>query len=1000
MIRDIQTTFESPVEENFQFMKTMTIKGLKRKGVYDDEWYQNQLEEELEVIQDCGLEDFFLQTAYICALIDDADIFRGPARGCLSGDSLIYTKHGFCKIKDIKKDKDYVLCKDGEYHKVINTFEYDNSDSMIEIQHYMSDFLSPKFTPDHKILVSKVQYTEDYIKNGINKGKEKTFKRKKYSDKMNKPEWIPASDIRERDWVVIPKQKTIHEDIVIDMKQYADEDCIVYDDYIIEYARNGCHQYDKKIPRYYHLDYDFGYFIGVFCGDGWLTRRDNNNIGLCCHANEDTDDYILKIIKNTLGIDYYYRNQHNDKQLVQYTIKSRILYNFIRTIMPDYQYTSQTKTIPLLDKSNDADFLMGILDGMVSSDGHISNAGRIIITSSSEIMIRQLRYIALKLNIVHSIRKNIREENRGEFQGACGTYYTFETNANWYTTPKRSYVYKEDERYIYLQVRNIIQHSAENKVYDLSIDGEHNFMTNNFIVHNSCLASVVCYGLNITKIDPKPYDLSFARFLNKTRAMTQLPDIDTDVSSDQRDEVLSLIKNAFGEEYCGQVITKLKYTPKVLIKDLASAKGIDYAYVNRITSQWNSDEDYHDNDRVMEFLSKYPEIGDYIDDLTGLTKSYGVHPGAIIIFDDTMYKYVSKISVSGSEIISNDGVECEAQGFLKNDTLSVAVLDIQRDCLKLIKDDVKLPYTFDDPKVYETICKNPLGVFQLEKAAGRQGVEMVQPENFNELMAIISLIRPGARNSGMDKLYCDYKFGRKEPEYPDPRLKEILGKTQGLMVFQEDLMAVARELAGMSDLETDQLRRAISKKKKEVFTEFKPKFLDGCKKNNVDDKVAEKLWNDMEKSADYSFNRSHACGYAVLGYQSAWLKTYYPLEFAVAMLQNTKADYKIIEILHMIKDSNAELLNPDINRSQKDTTINGNEIVIGLNLIDKVSDKVSTYIINERKKHGDFKSFEDFCQRVAPRQCNKRVKENLISAGAFDNIPIVHKEQDKQSRLI
>ena len=232
MIRDIQTTFESPVEENFQFMKTMTIKGLKRKGVYDDEWYQNQLEEELDIIKECGLEDFFLQTAYICALIDDADIFRGPARGCLSGDSLIYTKNGFCKIKDIKKDKDYVLCKDGEYHKVINTFEYDNSDSMIEIQHYMSDFLSPKFTPDHKILVSKVQYTEDYIKNGINKGKEKTFKRKKYSDKMNKPEWIPASDIRERDWVVIPKQKTIHEDIVIDMKQYADEDCIVYDDYI------------------------------------------------------------------------------------------------------------------------------------------------------------------------------------------------------------------------------------------------------------------------------------------------------------------------------------------------------------------------------------------------------------------------------------------------------------------------------------------------------------------------------------------------------------------------------------------------------------------------------------------------------------------------------------------------------------------------------------------------------------------------------------------------
>lgn len=514
----------------------------------------------------------------------------------------------------------------------------------------------------------------------------------------------------------------------------------------------------------------------------------------------------------------------------------------------------------------------------------------------------------------------------------------------------------------------------------------------------SCLASVVCYGLNITKIPPKEYNLSFARFLTKIRAKTQLPDIDTDVSSDQRGEVIQLIRHAFGEEYCGQIITKLKYTPKMLIKDLASAMGIDFATVNKITAQLSPDEDYHDNVKVMNFLEKYPMIKNNIDPLTGLVKSYGKHPGAVIIFDDIKEKYVANLSVSDTDVIGNDGLECEAMGFLKNDTLSVAVLDIQRDCLKLIDDDVALPYTFDDPVVYETICKNPFGLFQLEKPAGRAGVQMVQPENFNELMAIISLIRPGARNSGMDKLYCDYKFGRKEPEYPDERLKEILKDTQGLMIFQEDAMAVARDLAGMSDLETDQLRRAISKKKKEAFTEFKPKFLKGCKDNNVTDEAAEKLWNDMEKSSDYSFNRSHACGYSVLAYQSAWLKTYYPLEFAVAMLQHNKDDEKRIEILNMIKDSNAELCSPHINYSQPDTTIVGNKIYIGFNLIDKISNKVSTHIINERKK-GLFKSFEDFCERVAARQCNKACKENLIWAGAFDDIPIVHKK-DKQMRLI
>ncbi len=361
----------------------------------------------------------------------------------------------------------------------------------------------------------------------------------------------------------------------------------------------------------------------------------------------------------------------------------------------------------------------------------------------------------------------------------------------------------------------------------------------------------------------------------------------------------------------------------------------------------------------------------------------------MIIFPKNMCNYVSTVMVSGTKVISNDGVECESQNFLKNDTLSVKVLDIQRDTLKQL-DNVQLPYTFDDPKVYETICENPLGIFQLEKGAGRKGVELIQPSNFNELVATISLIRPGARNSGMDILYHDYKKGIKEPEYPDPRLKDILGKTQGLMIFQEDLMAVARELGGMSDLETDHLRRAISKKKKEAFTEFKPKFINGCLDNNVEKEVAEDLWDKMEKSSDYSFNRSHAVGYAVLGYQSAWLKTYYPIEFTVSMLKHTKEEEKRIDVLSMLKESSVELCNPDINKSKQDIYVDAKnkKVYMGLNDIDKISNAVSQRIIDERNFNGLFKTFDDFCARMAPRDCNKRCKENLIWAGAFDNIPI------------
>ena len=204
-------------------------------------------------------------------------------------------------------------------------------------------------------------------------------------------------------------------------------------------------------------------------------------------------------------------------------------------------------------------------------------------------------------------------------------------------------------------------------------------------------------------------------------------------------------------------------------------------------------------------------------------------------------------------------------------------------------------------------------------------------------------------------------------------------------------MRVANELAGFSDLETDNLRRAVAKKKPEAFEVFKPKFIQGCVDNDVKKEVAEKLWSDIENASEYSFNKAHCYSYAAVSYQSAWLKAYYPLEFAVAMLQNisNSEDEKRIKVLNMIKDSNAELCSPDINLSQGDTTIAGDKIYIGLNIISNVSSNVSGAILREREENGDFKSFEDFIQRIPPRVCNKRSKEALVWAGAFDNIPVV-----------
>lgn len=515
----------------------------------------------------------------------------------------------------------------------------------------------------------------------------------------------------------------------------------------------------------------------------------------------------------------------------------------------------------------------------------------------------------------------------------------------------------------------------------------------------SAVGSVVCYALNITKLPPKGFGLSFSRFLNKTRVMTSLPDIDSDFASSQRDEALQYIRDIYGEECTGQMITKLKFTPKMLIKDLSARQGIDFQVVNKVTSYLAPNEDYHDNVKVMDFLNEHTEVRDYIDDLVGLTKSYGVHAGGMIILDGDIDNYCSTISVTGKDVISNDGSECEAMGFLKNDCLGVAVLDIHKDTLELIDDDVHLPYDFDDPKVFETINRNTMGIFQLEQGAGISGTKQIHPDNFNELMDVIALIRPGARNSGYLDLYCDYKFGRKEVTYADPRLQDILGDTFGLMIYQENIMQVANQLAGMSDLDTDNLRRAVSKKKKEAFDLYKPKFIQGCIDNNVQREVAEKLWSDIENASEYSFNKAHCYSYSAVSYQSAWLKTYYPLEFAIAMLQNTKEEEKRVEILNMIKESDTELCGPNINISEANTIIADNKIYMGLNLVANVSDKISQAILREREK-GKFLSFEDFCLRIAPRACNKRVRESLIWAGAFDDIPIIHENQDQQTTLM
>lgn len=496
--------------------------------------------------------------------------------------------------------------------------------------------------------------------------------------------------------------------------------------------------------------------------------------------------------------------------------------------------------------------------------------------------------------------------------------------------------------------------------------------------------SLVCYCLNIVAIDPLKEDLMFSRFINKTRIKNSMPDIDTDIPKTRRQEALDLIKDKFGRDCAFSIPNLVKFTIKTSIKDVARVFNVPFQEVNKVTQLITDDmtvEDVYKIEKVKEFFGKYPDVEQNFQKINGLIRSYSIHAGGTLLFPDSIENYSSTVKVNGVECVAYDGHRCDSLKFLKNDTLGLNTLSIIEDTISLIKDDFELPKEFEDPKVYETILANPLNIFQLETPAASSYIHKMRPNSFEELIAALALVRPGAQDSGDADNYVAIKSGEKEIVYDDPKLEPILKETNGAIIYQEQAMKICMVLAGLSDVDADNIRKGIGKKLDYIFTEYKPKFIQGCIDNGVSETVANKIWNKIEKSSSYSFNKAHAQNYAVISYYTGYLKTYYPAEFSIACLNHTKDDEKKNKILTEIKNMNLNLHNPDINFSKSDTVFRGNDIYMGLSTIDKVGDKAVDDILS----HQPYFSFDIFLQKRIPRKVNKSVVNNLIYAGAFDS---------------
>ncbi|MDP2912448.1 MAG: DNA polymerase III subunit alpha [Candidatus Omnitrophota bacterium] len=517
----------------------------------------------------------------------------------------------------------------------------------------------------------------------------------------------------------------------------------------------------------------------------------------------------------------------------------------------------------------------------------------------------------------------------------------------------------------------------------------------------SAAGSVVSYALGITSIDPLRYDLLFERFLNPERI--SLPDIDIDFCYERRNEVIDYVVKKYSKENVAQIITFGTMLAKAVIRDTGRALGMAYGDVDRIAKLVPNDLNMtlnHALEQESELRTLYktdPKITQLIDTslvLEGLTRHASTHAAGIVISEKPLVDYVPLYKIQEGQITTGYSMSSlEKIGLLKMDLLGLRTLTVISEAIKLIKRvkgaDVDIEkIELDDKKTYRLLANaESVGVFQLESSGMRDLLKKLNPERFEDLIALLALFRPGPIRSGMLDDFMKRKHGEIKFRYDHYLLEPILKETYGVILFQEQAMRIASSLAGFSLAQADNLRRAMAKKTPEIMVEMRTHFLDGCSRNGIYKNAADRIFDQIEYFAGYGFNKSHSAAYAMISYRTAHLKANYPVEFMTALLTSEKDSLdKIAVYINEAMRMGIKILPPDINESCANFTVVGDSIRFGLLAVKNVGEGAIDSIITMREKAGKFKSLYDFTERVDSRLVNRKVVESLIKCGAFDSL--------------
>jgi DNA polymerase III subunit alpha len=517
----------------------------------------------------------------------------------------------------------------------------------------------------------------------------------------------------------------------------------------------------------------------------------------------------------------------------------------------------------------------------------------------------------------------------------------------------------------------------------------------------STAGSLVAYCLEITDVDPMKYDLLFERFLNPGRK--SLPDADIDFAVDGRDRVINYVAEKYGRDHVAQIITFSTMAARAAVRDAGRVLEIPYGVVDKIAKAipegpgQTLDACLKPGQELKAQYDADPvarEIVDLARPLEGLVRADSIHAAGVVIGDRPLTEYVPlQQKGADQEVVTQfAGGDVEALGLLKIDFLGLRNLDVLEKAKALVGNGLDystLP--LDDKKVYEMLSRGEsTGVFQFESSGMREALRQVKPTQFEDLIALVALYRPGPM--GYIPVYARRKNGQEPVTYIDPRLKPITGSTYGIALYQEQYMEIAKELAGFSLFEAEDLRKAIGKKIHKLMASLKDKFLEGCAANGVAAGVAQQLWKDTEASQDYSFNKSHAACYALIAYRTAYMRAHHPREYMAALISsvmNTKD--RVPFYVNACDEMGIEVLPPDVNESQLDFAVVEGKIRFGLSAVKNVGEPAARAIIRAREEAGPFSSIWEFCERVDPQASNKRALESLVKCGALDSTDATRK---------